>query len=113
MNEYGKLLTRMDELDTAPLWELYMKIASREPRCADKPMHWSWADLAGLVDTAAREVSLETAERRVVLFANPAFAPRVVTTTNLQAGIQILEAGESARPHRDVRQRARVSDGAG
>ncbi|MFM0074430.1 cupin domain-containing protein [Paraburkholderia sediminicola] len=100
MNEYDKLLTRMDELDTAPLWELYMKIASREPRCADKPMHWSWADLAGLVDTAAREVSLETAERRVVLFANPAFAPRVVTTTNLQAGIQILEAGESARPHR-------------
>lgn len=100
MNEYDKLLTRMDELHTAPLWELYMKIASREPRCTDKPMHWSWAALSEVVDTAACEVSLETAERRVVLFANPAFAPKVVTTTNLQAGFQILEPGEAARAHR-------------
>ncbi|MFM0101141.1 cupin domain-containing protein [Paraburkholderia nemoris] len=100
MNEYGKLLARMDELDTAPLWELYMKIASREPRCADKPMHWQWDKLSDLIETAGREVSLETAERRVILFSNPAFAPKVVTTTNLQAGFQILEPGESARPHR-------------
>ncbi|MDS0859511.1 cupin domain-containing protein [Burkholderia pseudomultivorans] len=100
MSSYETLLAQMTGLHTAPLWELYMKIASREPRCTDRPMHWHWDALSGVIETAAREVSLETAERRVVLFANPAFAPKIVTTTNLQAGFQILEPGESARPHR-------------
>ena len=43
---------------------------------------------------------MEHAERRVLLLANPAFAPQPYTTTNLQAGLQILQPGDHAAPHR-------------
>lgn len=65
--------------------------------------HWPWLALQPLVDQAIRATTVRNAERRVLLLGDPAFAnaarePRV--TPVLQAGLQMLMPGESARPHR-------------
>jgi len=43
---------------------------------------------------------MEDAERRVLLMANPAHDSGLATTNNLLGGIQILQPGERAAPHR-------------
>jgi gentisate 1,2-dioxygenase len=78
----------------------YHDLLGAEPVAPDKPWLWRWTELQGLIDRAAREVSMDEAERRVLMLVNPAFGGKAVTTTNLFAGLQILEPGESARPHR-------------
>jgi gentisate 1,2-dioxygenase len=63
---------------------------------------WPWASLGPLVDLAARSVSTEEAERRILILTNPAFAgtDRFGATANLFAALQVLLPGERARPHR-------------
>jgi gentisate 1,2-dioxygenase len=63
-------------------------------------MIWPWAAMSELIARAAREVSMQEAERRVLLLTHPAFAGTVFTTPTLSAGLQILEPGESAHAHR-------------
>jgi gentisate 1,2-dioxygenase len=93
-------LAAMERQAIQPLWDRYRDILSAEPIAPDRPWLWRWAELQPFIDRAAREVSMDKAERRVLMLVNPAFGGKVVTTTDLFAGIQILEPGESARPHR-------------
>jgi gentisate 1,2-dioxygenase len=93
-------LAAMEQKAIQPLWDRYHKILHAEPSAPDEPWLWRWDDLAPFISRAAAEVTMDKAERRVLMLVNPAFGDRVVTTTNLFAGIQILEPGESARPHR-------------
>ena len=83
-----------------PLWDRYHKLLGAEPAAPDQPFLWRWDELAPFIARAAAEVTMDKAERRVLMLVNPDFAGHVVTTTNLFAGLQILEPGESARPHR-------------
>ena len=64
--------------------------------------HWPWRVLGPLMDRAIAEVGMDKAERRVLSLANPAYGrdDYFRATTNLNAGLQILMPGESARPHR-------------
>lgn len=104
MAETAPLLSDFnDELEKAnilPLWDRYHDILPLEPTAPDQPMLWQWRDLAPFIDRAARDVSMENAVRRVLMLVNPAFEGKPFTTTNLFAGIQILEPGEVAPPHR-------------
>ncbi|HXP30818.1 MAG TPA: cupin domain-containing protein [Stellaceae bacterium] len=93
-------LAAMERSAIRPLWDRYHKILRAEPRAPDAPWLWRWSQLQGFIDRAAAEVSMDEAERRVLMLINPGFGGQVITTTNLFAGIQILEPGESARPHR-------------
>ncbi len=83
-----------------PLWDRYMSLMTREPAPIDWPMLWSWESMRPLIERAVAEVGMEDAERRVLLFCHPAFAPNIWTTTNLSAGLQIIEPGEHAASHR-------------
>ncbi|WP_455178483.1 cupin domain-containing protein [Azospirillum melinis] len=76
-----------------------MQLNTREPQYYE-PLHWPWSTMAPLVDRAAREISMEEAERRVLLLTHPAFPGTVFSTPNLSGGIQVLEPGESAGSHR-------------
>ena len=67
---------------------------------AEPPWIWRWANLQPLMDQAIAVAGLEAAERRVLTLANPGFKDSVRTSTNLNAGIQVLKPGEIARPHR-------------
>lgn len=82
------------------LWDRYEPLVSREPRALEAPLHWRWQTLAPLVERAVIEAGTEDAERRVLLLTHSAFPGTVHTTRNLSAGIQILQPGERARPHR-------------
>lgn len=83
-----------------PLWDRYHQLLRAEPTSPDRPFRWQWTELKPFVDRAAAEVTMDKAERRVLMLVNPDFGGKVITTTNLFAGIQILEPGKSARPHR-------------
>jgi len=93
-------LAAMERSAIQPLWDRYHKILRAEPSAPDRPFLWRWTELQGFIERAAREVSMDKAERRVLMLVNPDFKGQVITTTNLFAGIQILGPGESARPHR-------------
>lgn len=93
-------LTAMEKRAIQPLWDRYHKILTGEPKSPDQPWLWRWNELQGFIDRAANDVSMDDAERRVLMLVNPAFGGKPWTTTDLFAGIQILEPGEAARPHR-------------
>lgn len=83
-----------------PLWGQYDSVLPEFPTAPDLAMIWRWRELLPFVDKAARDVPMDMAERRVLMLVNPAFDGKPYTTTNLFAGIQILEPGETAPPHR-------------
>lgn len=93
-------LADMGDVNVQPLWDRYHDLLPEEPVAPDRPMVWHWETLGPLVDRASRDVDMKDAERRVLMLVNPDFGGKTVTTTNLFAGIQILEDGERARAHR-------------
>lgn len=93
------LIDAMREVNTLPLWDRYKQLNTREPQHYD-PLVWRWETLAPLVDRISREISMEEAERRVLLLTHPGFPGTIFTTPTLSAGIQILEPGEAAHAHR-------------
>ena len=67
------LMDAMTAVNTLPLWDRYKQINTREPQHYD-PLIWHWdSELAPLVDRISQEISMEDAERRVLLLTHPAF----------------------------------------
>lgn len=88
--------------NVAPLWE--NRAAHRKDDGGRERAHiWRWSDMQPLIDAAIGVRSMEAVERRVLSLVSP-HVPEVGgaagTTRNLNAGLQILMPGESARPHR-------------
>ena len=88
--------------NVSPLWE--NRAAHRNPEEGrERAQLWRWADMLPLIDAAIAERSMEAVERRVLSLISP-FTEVVggagSTTRNLNAGLQILMPGETARPHR-------------
>ncbi|MFA7680899.1 MAG: cupin domain-containing protein [Pigmentiphaga sp.] len=100
MPDYSRIIKALSAQHLQPLWDRYMTITSREPRSTTAAHVWSWSDLQHFSDRAVRDVSMDDAERRVLLMANPAFNGAIATTNTLLGGIQILQPGERASPHR-------------
>ncbi len=84
----------------SPLWE--SPTAHKPPPPPPLPHLWRWRDVRPLLEHALTETSPQAVERRVLQFMDPhrASADDEYTVGNLQAGIQCLLPGESARPHR-------------
>jgi gentisate 1,2-dioxygenase len=89
-----------DAAGVSPLWE--NRLAHAGPPPAERPMLWPWRVMKPLIDDASRMNSTEVIERRVLSLMGPdPSAPGYpFSITNLNAGLQILLPGESARPHR-------------
>lgn len=83
----------------APLWENQL---AHHNRAAGRVNIWKWAEMRPLIMSAAGLTSTQVAERRVLslIDPNPRLPGAPSTITNLNAGLQILMPGESARPHR-------------
>lgn len=82
-----------------PLWDRYQRITRRAPAHVPSALHWSWLQMNGLIDRAIDEVSMEDAERRVLLLIDSSL-PAAATTRNLLGGLQTLMPGETAAAHR-------------
>ena len=86
----------------APLWE--NRAAHRKDDAGRERAHiWRWSEMRPLIDAAIGVRSMAAVERRVLSLISPhavAIGGASGTTRNLNAGLQILMPGESARPHR-------------
>lgn len=87
--------------NVAPLWENRVAHGNRP---GPEPGHiWRWSQMQPLIEAAIAIRSMEAVERRVLSLVGPHAAEvggAKGTTTNLNAGLQILMPGETARPHR-------------
>jgi gentisate 1,2-dioxygenase len=111
---YADFIQALQAEAVQPLWDRYHLLTRRAPQALDAPWHWPWEVMEPLVQRAVREVSMEDAERRVLLMANPAYPDTAGCTTTLSAGLQTLLPGEVARAHRHTLQAIRfVMEGEG
>lgn len=97
---YAELISALEGVRAQPLWDRYHRITTRQPMSPARAYRWRWSDMAPLVDRAIRDVSMEDAERRVLLFSNPDAPASVDTLRNLSGGLQTLLPGEVAGAHR-------------
>ena len=97
---YAALIQSLEAVRSQPLWDRYHRITTRQPQSTATAHLWPWATMEPLIDAAVRDVSMEDAERRVLLFSRPDRADSVATLRSLSGGLQTLLPGEIARSHR-------------
>lgn len=99
-SDYDEAKRAWSEARLSPLWE--SAVAFSERAAAPQPLFWKWSAMRPLIDSAIALVSPRDVERRVLMFTDPTLnnARRATTTKGLNAGLQILLPGETARPHR-------------
>lgn len=83
-----------------PLWRQYANLFPKEPVSRAVPYHWRFAETVRLLEFFTKVMSLEEAERRVIMYVNPGLRAESATLRTLFAGIQAILPGEVARPHR-------------
>lgn len=91
---------RLESLAVAPLWRYYGDLFLSEPRSAAVPHVWSYRDLRPYMLHFSTALSLEEAERRVLMLVNPGLTDPPATVNSLFAGIQVIMPGETAQAHR-------------
>ncbi|MEO3826407.1 cupin domain-containing protein [Actinomadura sp. B10D3] len=84
----------------APLWRHYGNLFSPEPKSRAVPYLWRYAQLRPHAVHFSESLSLEDAERRVLMLVNPGLQDPPATLNSLFAGLQIIMPGESAQAHR-------------
>jgi gentisate 1,2-dioxygenase len=93
------LKMRWSDANVVPLWE--NRLAHGGGSNVVPPMLWPWSSMRPLIERAATVTSTNAIERRVLSLVDPAYAQHGgATVRNLNAGLQILLPGETARPHR-------------
>lgn len=102
------------ELGAAPLWRYYGDLFPREPRSRAVPYRWRYQALRPYLLRFTEILSLQEAERRVLMLVNPGLVEPPATVNTLYAGIQVIMPGETAQAHRHTSAAFRVIiEGAG
>lgn len=102
------------ELGASPLWSYYGDVLPKEPKPKAIPYLWRYAALRPYLLHFLQALSLEEAERRVLMLVNPGLTEPPATTTSLYAGLQIIGPGETAQAHRHTSNAFRyIVEGAG
>lgn len=84
----------------APLWERIGTLVTRSPQPAIQPVRWRFAAVRPHLMASGSLLSVEEAERRVLVLENPGLPGQSQITASLYAGLQLLLPGERARAHR-------------
>jgi len=98
--ERQELYTRLDQKNTAPLWEVLSRLVPPTPQPSCIPAVWKYDELRPLLMDSARLITAKEAERRVLVLENPGIRGVSQITQSLYAGLQIILPGEIARTHR-------------
>lgn len=93
---------RLDGAGTAPLWEALNRLVTPAPQSPCVPAVWKYDDLRPLLMEAGRLLTVQEAERRVLVLENPALRGGSQITRSLYAGLQLILPGEVAPSHRHV-----------
>jgi gentisate 1,2-dioxygenase len=91
---------RLDRIDTAPLWEVLNRLVLPEPNPTIVPAFWKYDDVRALLMEAGRLLTVQEAERRVLVLENPGLRGASQVTQSLYAGLQLILPGELAPSHR-------------
>jgi gentisate 1,2-dioxygenase len=94
----AKFSAGIGALDTMALWDRAESAMRPGTQCV--PRLWRYEDLRPKLLEAARLISEEQAERRVLVLENPKLRGSTFITTTLYAGLQIILPGEVAPSHR-------------
>ena len=92
--------SRIEEQNLAPLWERISTLVRPSPRPAAQPFRWQYAVVRPHLLAAGSLLSVEEAERRVLVLENPGIPGQSQITGSLYAGLQLLLPGERAGAHR-------------
>ena len=105
---------RLAQRNLAPLWLSLAALVTKQPSSGCKAAAWRYPEMRALLMEAGGLVSVEEAERRVLVLENPMFAGQSRITTSLYAGMQLVLPGERARSHRHTQSALRfVLEGTG
>jgi gentisate 1,2-dioxygenase len=91
---------RIGKENLAPLWEVLRGLVPPEPKTVCVPAHWRFNDVRRMVMEAGTLITAKEAERRVLVFENPALRGKSRVTQSLYAGLQLILPGEIAAAHR-------------
>jgi gentisate 1,2-dioxygenase len=92
--------SRLDELNLAPLWEVFGKLATAEPKPRSVPAIWRYDQIRPILMEAGDLITPEEAERRVLILENPGLRGESWITQSLFAALQLVMPGEIAPAHR-------------
>ena len=105
---------RLGRAGLSPLWEVLAALVPREPPPVCVPAFFSYASVRPLLMEAGRLITAKEAERRVLVFENPARRGVAAITQTLYAGLQLILPGEVAPSHRHTQSALRfVVEGSG
>jgi gentisate 1,2-dioxygenase len=91
---------RIAEHNLAPLWERISTLVKPSPRPAAQAFLWQYAVVRPHLVASGLLLSVEEAERRVLVLENPGLPGQSQITGSLYAGLQLLLPGEHAGAHR-------------
>jgi gentisate 1,2-dioxygenase len=91
---------RLERKNTAPLWEVLSEAITFEPKPVTVPGIWRFDEVRPLLMEAAELLTVDEAERRVLVLENPALPGGTRITQSLYAGLQLIMPGETAPTHR-------------
>ncbi|HXU41074.1 MAG TPA: gentisate 1,2-dioxygenase, partial [Burkholderiales bacterium] len=94
------LYRRMDQHNTAPLWEVLHGLIPDEPVTRCKPYLWKYKDVRPYISEAGKLITAKEAIRRVLVLENPGMRGESCITQSLYAGLQLILPGEIAPSHR-------------
>lgn len=97
----AELYAKARELHSYGFWTVLKELEPSEVNAREKPCVWRLADFRPHLDTAAKLIPIEKAERRAFIMHNPAYdMSKPFTTNTLFAAFQIINPGEVAGAHR-------------
>src|ERR1043166_7877832 len=91
---------RLDRVHTAPLWEVLNRLVTPQPQPAIVPAAWKYDDVRALLMEAGSLLTVQEAERRLLVLENPGIRGISQITQSLYAGLQLIQPGEVAASHR-------------
>jgi gentisate 1,2-dioxygenase len=101
-DERRDFYTRLGAKAAKPLWEVMGSLITPTPRDRAQPAIWRYSEMRPLIFEAARLITAEEAERRVLVLENPGLPGTSQATQTLYAGLQMIAPGEIAATHRHV-----------
>lgn len=96
------------------LWEIVKLVEDAELQKSFQAYSWHWSVLEPLMREVGRKITLEQADRRVVILSNPGATHKHHSTNTLYVSCSIYNPGEEAPVHRHTANASRfVLHGAG
>lgn len=96
------------------LWQIVREVEGAELQKGFVPHLWRWEILKPLMEDVSRNITLEDADRRVIILSNPGAQHKHHSTNTLYFSCSIYNPGESAPVHRHTSNASRfVLEGAG